>query len=349
LDRSELTGAIKDQARELGFDAVGVAPLEAVPRERLAEWLKRGYQGGMQYMERAPEVRADPARVLPSVASVISAAVSYLHPYDLPYEAPSRAVISRYAAGEDYHHVLQEKLKSLVDFIRQLRPGTETKSYVDTGPLMEKHWASRAGVGWIGKHTNVISRRLGSWLFLGEILLDLELDYDLPAVDHCGSCTRCIEACPTEAIVEPYVLDSRRCISYLTIELRGDIPSEFRPSLGNLVYGCDICQDVCPWNRKAARSACGQLTPRPENEAPDLRELARLSPEEFSRRFRGSPVKRAKWRGFMRNVAVAMGNSGDPEMKPELEAMLDCDDETVSRHAAWALEQLPPPLLDNEQ
>jgi epoxyqueuosine reductase len=342
LDRAELTGAIKDRAWELGFDAVGIAPAEAVPPERLSEWLKRGFQGEMGYMERNSEARLDPARVLSPIASVISAAVSYLHPHSLPYDDPSRAVISRYAAGEDYHQVLLEKFRGLVDHIQELQPGVQTKSYVDTGPVMEKYWASRAGIGWIGKHTNLISRRLGSWVFLGEVLLDVELDYDLPAADHCGSCTRCIDACPTEAIVEPYVLDSRRCISYLTIELREDIPPEFRPSLGNLVYGCDICQDVCPWNRKAGRSTAEALASRPENEAPDLRELARLSPQEFSRRFRGSPVKRTKWRGLMRNVAVALGNSGSPETKAELEALLHCEDAMVRRHAAWALLQLAP-------
>jgi epoxyqueuosine reductase len=340
LDRAQLTRAIKDRARELGFDAVGITPVEAVPRERLSEWLRRGCQGEMAYMERNSEARLDPGQLLASAASVVSTAVSYLHSHDLPYEDASRAAISRYAGGEDYHQVLQEKLKDLTDSIQRLRPGTGARSYVDTGPVMEKHWASRAGIGWIGKHTNLISKSLGSWVFLGEILLDVELDYDLPAVDHCGSCTRCIEACPTDAIVEPYVLDSRRCISYLTIELRGDIPVEFRPSMGNLVYGCDICQDVCPWNRKAARSKSARLGPRPENEAPGLRELARLSPEEFSRRFRGSPIKRTKWRGLMRNAAVAMGNSGNPEMKPELEALACCDDEMVRRHAAWALERL---------
>ena len=337
MESQELTQQLKQRALELGFEAVGVAPVSAIPPERLREWLRRGYHGKMAYMERHTERRLDPSQVLQGARSILSLALNYHYPYQLPYDQPDRGAISRYASGTDYHSVLEEKLRKMMETISRLCPHAKGRIYVDTGPVMDKHWAAQSGLGWLGKHTNVLNRELGSWFFLGEILLDVPLDYDQPGWDFCGSCTRCIEACPTEAIVEPYLLDSQRCISYLTIELREDLPENLRPQMDNLIFGCDICQDVCPWNRKAPPSKEPQFEPRPENHHPDLRELARLTPEEFRQRFRGSPIKRAKWSGLMRNVAVAMGNSGNAEMIPELTHLLNSEDSMIRRHAAWAL------------
>lgn len=343
MERSELTRQIKTRAESLGFEAVGVAPVSVIPEERLRTWLQRQYQGRMAYLERNTEKRLDPQKVLPGARSVVSLALNYFHPYPLPYSDRSRGVISRYASGEDYHAVLEEKLQQVAGFVRELEPEAKSRIYVDTGPVLDKYWAARAGLGWMGKHTNLLSRTLGSWFFLGEILLNLELEYDEPSFDYCGSCTRCIEACPTQAIVEPYVLDSRRCISYLTIELREDIPEEFRESMGNLVFGCDICQDVCPWNRKAPPSRVEEFQPGDSNRAPELRALAQMSVEEFRERFRGSPIRRTQWRGLMRNVAVAMGNAKDPEMVAELRSLLNAHDPMVRRHAAWALGRMGTP------
>ncbi|MDA2928545.1 tRNA epoxyqueuosine(34) reductase QueG [Acidobacteria bacterium AH-259-O06] len=340
MGNKELSQKIKDKARTLGFDAVGIAPVSPMPGDYLQIWLDRQYQGKMAYMDRNSEKRVDPTKVLPNARSIVSLALNYFHPYDLPYDLPDRGVVSRYAAGENYHEVLETRLECLLDYVRQLEPEAEGKIYVDTGPVMDKYWAAHSGIGWLGKHTNVLSRDSGSWFFLGEILLNLELDYDVPGTDFCGSCTRCIDACPTNAIVEPYVLDSRRCISYLTIELREDIPEEFREPVGNLIFGCDVCQDVCPWNQKAPVSSVEEFKPREKNRAPELRELAGLSPEDFRQRYRHSAIKRTKWRGFMRNVAVAMGNSGDPEMIPELKNLLNSGDPMIRRHAAWALKQM---------
>ncbi len=343
MTRSDLTRRIKEKARELGFDEVGIARAEAISEGHLREWLGRQYQGEMAYIERKLEKRLDPGKVLEGARSIVSLALGYNHPYRLPYDQPDKGVISRYAAGTDYHEVIEDKLGRLLQYIRAIEPETRGKVYVDTGPMMDKYWAQRSGLGWLGKHTNVLSRDLGSWFFIGEILLDCDLDFDEPAVDFCGSCTRCIESCPTDAIVEPYVLDSRRCISYLTIELRGDIPEAFREPMGNLIYGCDICQDVCPWNSKAPVSAESEFKPREPNQSPALQQLARMSQSEFRESYRGSPMKRAKWKGLMRNVAVAMGNSRNPDMIPELENLLATGDEMIQSHAAWALRRLGTP------
>ena len=337
---SHLTRQIKEKSRQLGFDSIGIAPIAAIPEDHLQGWLRDQYHGEMGYMERNTEKRLDPEKLLPGARSILSLALNYFHPYELPYERSTRGSISRYASGDDYHQVLKKKLQELLDFVREREPGVQEKIYIDTGPVLDKYWAARSGVGWLGKHTNVLARNLGSWFFLGEILLTLDLEYDLPSPDFCGSCTRCIEACPTGAIVEPYRLDSRRCISYLTIELREDIPEKWREPMGNLIFGCDICQDVCPWNRQAPDSRVEEFKPRKENRAPELKELARLSAQDFRKRYRGSPMKRTRWRGLMRNVAVAMGNSRDPEMIPELESMLNLEDPMVRRHAAWALARI---------
>ena len=331
--------AIRNKARELGFEKVGFARAGAAPRgDFLETWLGDGFHGAMGYMERAPERRKDASVLMPGARTVVCVAKNYQSP-GLHSEDPRVGRISRYAWGDDYHDVLLEKLHELRRFIEEL--GGRAKVCVDTAAVLEKPWAQEAGLGWQGKHTNLLSRDLGSWLFLGEVLTDLELDPDPPyAKDFCGTCTRCIDICPTRAIVAPYVLDSRRCISYFTIEDRGPIPRELRPLMGNLVFGCDICQDVCPWNKFARVAPGREFTARDGNMTPSLIELMGLTREEFRRRFRKSPVKRATYRGFLRNVAVALGNSGDPAAVPPLEKALEHEEPLVRAHAAWALGRL---------
>lgn len=341
MEPDRLKQGIRQEAGALGFSAVGFARFERIPGERLETWLKKGYQGRMAYLERNIEKRLDPGRILADVKTIICVRMDYYRSSDRADSHRLEGVVSRYAVGEDYHFVMEKRLKELLRRIQEVSPSTTGRAYVDTGPVLEKYWAAEAGLGWVGKHTNLIAQKAGSWFFLGEILVDAEIEPDQPMADYCGSCTRCIEACPTDAIVEPYVLDGRRCISYLNIELREDIPTELRPSVGNLVFGCDICQEVCPWNNEPARSEYVGFGS--SSRARSLKELARLTPEQFSKVFRRSPVKRTKWRGLLRNVAVAMGNSGDREVVPELRLLLRCGDEMVERHAAWALEQLGTP------
>jgi len=343
VDKRELTSCIRDEGLKLGFSAVGIAPAHPLAGDRFHEWIGRGYHGEMAYMARDPERRLDPDRVLPGARSVISSALLYRH-RDPPKDpaATHQAQISNYAWGTDYHLVLQQKLDGLVASISRLSPESRTRIYVDTGPVLEKTWAVNAGIGWQGKNTNILNRRLGSWFFLGEILTDLELEYDEPVRDYCGSCTRCLDACPTGAL-EPYVLDSRRCISYLTIELRGDVPEEHREGTGSWIFGCDICQDVCPWNRKSPFSTVPYFQPQPGPSETDLVTLAAMTPEDFSDRYRETAIKRTKWRGLLRNVAVALGNTRDPEVVPALERLLNEDEAMVRRHAAWALAQVGTP------
>ena len=336
-----LTKEILELAARHDFDLAAVAPVERLPAAlRLEEWLSRGMHGTMEWMARNAERRADPARLLPGARSVLIVAMSYWTD-DEPAHGGDRGCISRYAWGDEYHQVLGERLEGLWGAIRELIPGVEGRWYVDTGPVLEKAWAERAGVGWIGKHTNLISQRLGSWIFLGAVVMDAELAPGEPHADRCGTCRACIDVCPTDAIVAPYVLDARRCISYLTIENRGPIPVEYRRDIGNRIYGCDDCQDVCPWNRFARASArAADFAPRPANRAPHLVELLGLDEPAFRERFAGSPVLRAKRPGFVRNVAVALGNSGDPAAVQPLTAALDDDDALVRGHAAWALGEL---------
>jgi epoxyqueuosine reductase len=256
----------------------------------------------------------------------------------MPGASSGHGWISRYAWGQDYHTVLGDMLKALVTFIRDLEGSdVQARWYVDTGPILERELAWRAGLGWPGKNTNLINRRLGSWLVLGAILLNRDLVYDAPASAHCGACTRCLVACPTGALLGPGVLDARRCISYLTIELRGPIPRELRPLMGTHIFGCDICQAVCPWNRRAPVSSAPAFLPRAGFAAPELMPLLRLSEDEFRARFRGSPVTRTKRRGLLRNVAVALGNLRDPRAVPALETALHDAEPLVRGHAAWAL------------
>jgi epoxyqueuosine reductase len=295
------------KAAGLGFSSIGIA--RAVPlnneKVRLEEWLARGYQASMGWMEQNAEKRVDAAKVLPDVKSVICVALNYFTNVQQSGD-PAVGKISRYAWGDDYHLILTKKLEELYGYIQSVIPDIHGKIYVDTGPVMEKVWAAHAGIGWIGKHTNLITRSFGSWVFLGEILIDAELEYDAPMLDYCGSCTACIDACPTQAIVQPYVLDARKCISYLTIEHRGELPPEEVSNFHNWIYGCDICQDVCPWNRFQQETEEPAFRPRMENIAPQLSELAGMSQEEFSRKFQRSPIKRTKHAGLTRNAKVVI-------------------------------------------
>lgn len=305
--KESLTQHIKQKALELGFAKVGIARAERLTEEgrRLREWLNRGYHGTMEWMERNVEKRVDPRAILPGAKSVICVAMNYYVPQNQPAD-PAMGKISRYAWGDDYHIVVSERLSRLLDFIKEEAPTATGKMYVDTGPVMDKAWAVRAGIGWLGKHTNVITRELGSWIFLGEIIVDLELEYDEPIADFCGSCTACIEACPTGAIVQPYVLDATKCISYLTIEHKGEIPADLQAKLEGWIFGCDICQDVCPWNRFQQPTTEKRFEPRGEIRASYLEDLARLSEDEFRNRFRKSPIKRTKLAGLVRNVKAVL-------------------------------------------
>jgi len=308
---------IKQEARALGFDAVGITRIDtpASPRQhtlltRLTEWLEQGFHGTMAWMGRMPEKRADPRRVLPECRSIISVGVNYLTQHRAD-EQPGYGRIARYAWGKDYHKILGDRLKQLEHRIRGLAPEAETRSYVDTGPIMEKAWAEQAGLGWIGKHSNLVSAEYGSWLLLGEILTTLDLEPDEPATDLCGSCTLCIQACPTKAIVEPYAVDATRCISYLTIELRGDqtvIPGELQPHLGNKIFGCDDCLDVCPFNLRAEPTQEPAFQPTTLTLAPSLDELSKMEESTFVTLFQHSPIRRAKHAGLLRNIAIAQRN-----------------------------------------
>jgi epoxyqueuosine reductase len=337
-------------ARRHGFDLAGVmraADLASAPDLSFyRSWLAQGYHGQMAYLagERA-EIRRDLDRLLPGVRSVICVAMNYN--VELPYSTAlpdaTRAWISRYAWGDDYHQLFREKLEALVSDLRKdFAPPEEFRARVavDTSPILERALARRTAVGWMGKNTCLINQKLGSWLFLGEVLTTLELPPDDPAPDRCGSCTKCIEACPTGALLGPRVLDSRLCISYWTIEARGAIPEQMRAGIGRHVFGCDICQDVCPWNRKA--SATRQLAFRPRHGLfnPPLEELAEISEQQFGRTFRDSPIRRAGYQGFLRNVCLAIGNSGAPKFVPQMRRLAEHSDPVIREHAIWALEKL---------
>jgi len=298
-----LTQKIKAKALELGFSKVGIARAEGLGAdgERLKEWLRRGYHASMSWMAERTEERADPRILLPGARSVIAVAVNYYTGAEhRPKEGEGK--ISRYAWGDDYHIHVTRRIEKLNDCIRQLVPGAEGRYYVDTGPAMDKAWAERAGLGWRGKHTTVITKDYGSWVFLGEIITTLELEYDAPVEDSCGTCTACVDACPTDALDEPYILDSNKCISYLTIEHRSEIDPKFGPQFDGWVFGCDICQDVCPWNRFRKEAADKEFLPRDGNVSPSLDGLLALTQEEFSVRFSKSPVKRTKRAGLLRNA-----------------------------------------------
>jgi epoxyqueuosine reductase len=334
---------IKARALELGFAAAGVAavsPLEAEDRYRA--WLAAGRHGGMQWLAspRHRERRADPARILPGVRSVVC--VALLHPPDRDPGRDARlGRIARYAAGEDYHRVMKDKLGALARTAAETLPGGRCLWYSDTGAILERGWAERAGLGWIGKHSGLLTRGLGSWFLLGELLLDRDLLPDPPLLrEHCGTCRRCLDACPTGAIVAPYQVDARRCISYLTIEHRGPIPRALRPLLGDWVFGCDVCQEVCPWNRFAPPARQARLHAR-ALEGWTLERFLELDEPGFAALFAHSPVRRARRSGFLRNVCVALGNRGAAGSVPALTRALDRDPEPLVRsHAAWALGEI---------
>ncbi|HEY1912662.1 MAG TPA: tRNA epoxyqueuosine(34) reductase QueG [Vicinamibacterales bacterium] len=311
---SELTAsAIKARARELGFEAVGIAPAAAHPELAFyREWLERGFAGEMAYLHRTAERRADVRHVVPAAQTVIMTGTVYNtdRPYSTESRDPQQAHIARYAWGDDYHDVIGGRLETLLAWMRAQMPEPfEARAYVDTGPVQERVYAQHAGLGWIGKNTCVINPELGSWMFLGAIICSLPLAVDPPSLDQCGSCTLCIEACPTHAIVAPAVLDSTRCISYLTIELKDSIPEDQRPGVGTHVYGCDVCQEVCPWNLRAPRSDDPAWQPRAAWDRVDLLSLAARTDDELAEALRGSPMRRTKVRGLRRNVAVAIDNA----------------------------------------
>ena len=342
---AELSVLVKSRARGLGFSLVGIGPATGYRKESglFEEWIDRGYAGEMKYLERQKPARREMNRVLEGARSIVSCALNYNteKPLSTDIAGDRRGWISRYAWGDDYHYVIAKMLDELAEYIRDISPPeARTRTYVDTGPVLEKAHAGRSGVGWVGKNTCLISQRAGSWLFLGEVITDVELAFDFPAADRCGTCTRCIDACPTEAIVEPYVLDARKCVSYLTIELKETIPRELREGMENNVFGCDVCQDVCPWNRDALSAARKNFLPRRGLVAPEFEWLLGLSPEDFSEIFRKSPVKRAKRKGFMRNVLVAVGNSGNKEYIEYVRELLGDDEPLVRAHAVWAFWKL---------
>ncbi len=303
-----LASLIKERARALGFDKVGIVPAAALTGERvrLDEWLARGLHANMNWMAREPLRRTDPRELLSSARSIVVVALNYYTPHEHARDDATSATgkISRYAWGDDYHDVLGEKLRALLDWIKGQWPDAEGKVCVDAQPTMDKAWAVRAGLGWLGKHSNVITREYGSWVFLGELLLNLELEDDIELVaDHCGTCTLCLEACPTGAITEPYVVDSGKCISYATIELRApELPVEVASRMDDWLYGCDVCQDVCPWNRFEQATQETRFEPRAGNVSADLSEILELTPDAYAARFRRSPVKRAKLAGLQRNA-----------------------------------------------
>ena len=307
-----VTENIKRKALEIGFHKVGVARAAPLPeeKERLENWLAENHHAEMQWMEREPEKRTDPQILFPGAKSVVAVALNYYtaHEHD---EDSEKGKISRYAWGDDYHDVLKEKLRALFEFIKTEMPEANGKICVDTVPIMDKAWAARAGLGWIGKHSNLITKEFGSWVFLGEIVLDIELEYDTEMIEnHCGTCTKCLDACPTSAIVAPYVIDSNKCLSYATIELRDShLPTEIEQNLNGWFYGCDICQDVCPWNRFEKPTDEARFEPRHDEIAADLDEVLAFSPEKYAERFRRSAMKRAKISGLQRNARALKKSS----------------------------------------
>ncbi|MCX7939064.1 MAG: tRNA epoxyqueuosine(34) reductase QueG [Anaerolineae bacterium] len=340
---------IREKALELGFDLVGFAPAGPTPgADQFLAWLEAGYHGQMAYLANAPERRLDPRAVLPGARTVVVVGLSY-ETLAVPYEVlrdPSRGRIARYAWGADYHEVITPVLRAFGEWL-----SLESRAYVDTGPVLERNWAQRCGLGFIGKNTCLIHRKRGSYLFLGAVLIAEELpdafdDQPQPALfSGCGRCVRCLDACPTRAFPAPGVLDARRCIAYLTIELKGSIPEPLRPLLGNWVFGCDVCQDVCPYVRRFSRPSDSPLArafypPSIDRAAPKLVDLLQLDRVTFNQRYKRTPLARAKWRGLLRNACVAAGNWGSPEALPYLQRLAACDEPLVREHAAWAIARI---------
>jgi len=331
-----LTQAVKARALEVGFDRVAVGP--AGPAEhaaRFGAWLDAGYAGGMDYLTRTRVERGDPERLLPGCRSVLALALAYGPREDDPSWRP----VSRYARGRDYHDLMRPRLAAVVDYLRQAAgPATASRAAVDTSAVLERDLAARAGLGWIGKNTNLIAVGGGSYFFIGTVLTTAALVADGPATDHCGTCTACLDACPTQAFVGPWVLDARRCLAYLTIEHRGDVADEWKPEMRDWLFGCDVCQEVCPWNRKAPAAREPALAPSAP--LPSLEALLEMDEAAFRARFRGSAMSRARRAGLARNAALVLGNRGDRAAVPALRRALDDPDPGVRSAAAWALARL---------
>jgi epoxyqueuosine reductase len=352
-----LTERIREKAYDLGFDLIGCAPAGVAPHaEAFRRWLAKGYHAEMHWMARDPERRIDPRRVVEGARSLVVVGMSYFaqNPPPQIWDDPSRGRIARYAWGRDYHDVMTPRLRELGRFIdRELDADRNQRSYVDTGPVLEKDFATKAGIGFAGKNTLVINPGFGSYLFLGEIVIDVELDYDAPATagfqDYnkpggrtrraaCGACTRCLDACPTGAIVAPYELDSGKCISYHTIENKGSIPEDLRPKFGNWIYGCDVCQEVCPWVKQFSRPGRAPfLSYDPDRAAPKLADIMALTEAAFRERFRGTPIVRTKRRGLLRNAAIALANWGSDEALGILCSAQDDVEPLVREHVRWAI------------
>ena len=352
-----LEKSIKEEARRLGFILAGVTTPDPPPHLSVFEdWLKQGRNATMDYLAADPSRarRSDPRLILPECKSILVLAIAYsnpsLTPTPLSEREGARGKIAAYAWGADYHLILPERLQALVAFIEeQVGQPVANRWYTDTGPILERELAQRAGLGWIGKNTCLISPKHGSYFLLAEIFLDLELGTDPPfTMDRCGTCSRCIEACPTECILPDRTIDAGRCISYLTIELKDDISPELRPFVGNWVFGCDICQTVCPWNRFAAPEGDPAFNPREDGSQSNLIRELELSPKDFNRKFKDSPIQRAKRRGYLRNVAVALGNEGRPEVIPVLEEALRDAEPMVRNYATWAIERISKRSKQNE-
>jgi epoxyqueuosine reductase len=362
-----LESRIKEQAHGLGFELVGIAPASPADGfDHMREWLDQGYAGEMTYMHRQAEARRHPSSILPEVRSVIMVGMNYnpgvrgqgsgvrnqntetRRPGDGKKETNGK--VARYAQGDDYHFVLWEKLNRLKEWIQVEVPGCQGRAVVDTAPLLERDFARRAGLGWFGKNTMLLNKHLGSYFFLGALLLDLELEIDEPhEASHCGTCTACLDACPTNAFVEPSLLDSRRCISYLTIELRGPIPKQLREPMGDWLFGCDVCQEVCPWNHKGTPGLEPALKPRQDLTTIDLLELLTFSDDQFRQRFRGTALMRAKRQGLLRNAAIVLGNRRDPSALPVLRNVLvDCDP-VVREAAQWAIDKIEESGIRNQE
>jgi epoxyqueuosine reductase len=340
LSPLELKSLLTALARRIGFDSCRVTVCdEPAHALEFRTWLREGEHGEMNYMERGEEKRCDPQKVLPGARSIVVLALNYFQGQEERLShSDATGRIARYAWGDDYHEVFGTKLDEVDQFLRRF--GGQQKCYVDTGPILERDHAAQAGIGWHGKNTMLIDAQLGTWFFLAEILTTLELPPDAPVSDRCGTCERCIKACPTGAITAPHRLDARRCISYLTIELKGSIPLEFRPLIGDRIFGCDDCLDVCPWNRFAQVSHETAFSARASTMGMSLREYLGLTDKEFRALFRNSPIKRIKRRGFLRNVCVALGNVGSASDIPALECAAADPEPLIAEHAAWAIDQI---------
>jgi epoxyqueuosine reductase len=356
ISRTELKQRLVSFAREIGFDSCRIAACGSAPHaEAFQNWLDEGGHGAMSYMERGEEKRCDPLKILPDARSIVVLAKNYFQGEVQAGDTPAATGrIARYAWGDDYHDLIESKLDKIDEFLREF--GGQQKCYVDTGPVLERDHAAQGGIGWHGKSTMLIDERLGTWFFLAEVLTTLELPPDETVPDRCGTCERCIKACPTGAITAPHRLDARRCISYLTIELKGSIPLDLRPLIGHRIFGCDDCLDACPWNRFAQVSREAAFSARPTTVGMPLRDYLSLSDDEFRVLFRNSPIKRIKRRGFLRNVCVALGNVGDSSDLAALESATADSERLIAEHAKWAIHQIrsrhaisPPHLRDKAE